>query len=183
MHLCCLCASCKLRNKSPRSHRAAPSHSVPCCEWNRLHFSKILSAYFLSQQLHIQVSQTFHCLIYFLFSPVVNNCQVDARMVLVACTHWWAVAGERLFLLGLNHACGCILMEGRLEGSAAQKWNIEVSPNTEQALSILWGFFLCCTESKQCAAQSVETSSWIGAKDIFYFCFFFLFSLSWMPWV
>lgn len=61
----------------------------------------------------------FHHLIYFLFSPVVNSCQADAGMVLGTCTHWWAVAEENLFPLGVNHACGCILMEERLDGSAA----------------------------------------------------------------
>lgn len=38
-------------------------------------------------QLHIQVSQMFHHLIYFLSSPGVSNCQADAGMVLGTCTH------------------------------------------------------------------------------------------------
>lgn len=186
--LCCLCTSCKLRNKTPGSHRAARSHSGPWHEQNHLHFGKILSAYFLSQRLHIQVSQMFHCFTN-LFSFLPSGKQLSG---------WcWDGAGYLHTLMG-NHrgeafptggeCCLWLHSHGRKAGgecsrSAAQKWSTEVSPNTEQALFIPWGCFLCWTESSQCTAQSVETPFWMGAKDAFYFCFLFPFSLSWMPWV
>lgn len=148
------CASCKLRNKTPRSHKAAPNNSVPWCEWNSLSFGKILSAYVLSQQLHIQVSQMFHCLIFFLFSPAVKKCHADAGMVLVTCTHWWGWQ-RRSF----SH----------------WTWIMAAFPWKKGWRGV----------KKECSSEieiEVETSFWIGTKDI-YFCFLFPFSLSWMPGV